>query len=897
MKKTFLPLIMGFLLLFASLATHATIKYVKASATGLNNGNSWANAYTDLQSALASSSDTIWVANGTYKPTSTSNRNISFNMSERNIFGGFVGTEVNLNDRNYSTFQTILDGDIGIVGDSTDNTYNVGTITGGTIDGFVVRNGNNTNSSSSNNIPYGGGGGLSLYGFSLGSPSTIYVNNCHFQHNYAQSGGALVIFQVAAVVNNCMFDENRAGLDGGAITSYGTSAGSLAVRITDSKITKNKANNGGAISGESRTSLVLNRCFISDNIANEKGGAIYGTLAPQIKVNNSLIVGNRAQYSSAIHVLDGSSFGLPPTIFISYSTVVDNKALNSGCLFLGSSNVVSVLSGSIIWGNGDSTQISTSPLVANNCTKNFNLIQNSSNSAGNTFNFDPQFVNPNNFANAPFDASLYSYKLLPASLANDTSLAVVNINYLTDLAGFTRDTVAPWDLGCYEHCTMPVVGSITGPSVICNGAIATLAAPTGGTQYLWNSGDTTNTINTNVTGNYIVTVKTGSNCEQSFQHQVTVSQPSSISGDSTICYGGTKQLTISGDLTSYNWNTNDTSHSITVQDTGTYYMSGTNSNGCFSSDTIHISYPPQPPFISILGDSVICQDDSITLTTNSNLTLFYWYNYTSPNPVFASNRTIVDSGTVWVKGTDAYGCVASDTVHVQAGALPLVVITGDSIICPNGSVTLTAIGNSSSFQWNNADTTQIITINDSNIYYVTGKNNIGCTAADTFHVQMGELPIPTISQTGSTLSTTTAFTSYQWYKDNVAIVGATQQQYTATQSGSYSVKVTNTNGCEGISNALSYATTAINGINKNNNLNIYPNPANKYAIIDLENLSDKINSYSIVDIWGRVIETNSNGTLNGKTLKIDLQNIAAGSYYIKLQGLKQQHSLKLTIVK
>src|SRR5512142_2257923 len=90
----------------AARASAATIHYVKAGASGANNGTSWANAYKSLQSALAAAArnDQIWVAKGTYKPTARTDpndpRSVTFTLpSGVAIYGGFAGTETLLSQR------------------------------------------------------------------------------------------------------------------------------------------------------------------------------------------------------------------------------------------------------------------------------------------------------------------------------------------------------------------------------------------------------------------------------------------------------------------------------------------------------------------------------------------------------------------------------------------------------------------------------------------------------------------------------------------------------------------------------------------------------------------------------------------------------------------------------
>ena len=93
--------------IFLSLSLKASIIYINYSATGSNNGTSWANAYISFQSALngAVSGDQIWVSKGTYKPSNDygmggGSRYYHFEMIEGGaIYGGFAGTESSVSQR------------------------------------------------------------------------------------------------------------------------------------------------------------------------------------------------------------------------------------------------------------------------------------------------------------------------------------------------------------------------------------------------------------------------------------------------------------------------------------------------------------------------------------------------------------------------------------------------------------------------------------------------------------------------------------------------------------------------------------------------------------------------------------------------------------------------------
>ncbi|HLP92518.1 MAG TPA: T9SS type A sorting domain-containing protein [Saprospiraceae bacterium] len=232
MKRIFLTCIClsGFLFLTAQ-----TRYYVHQLATGANNGQSWQDAYTDLQSALqmAQSGDELWIAAGIYFPTSGADQTISFEpKSGVKLYGGFSGTETSLSQRDWTSYPTVLSGDIGVAGDSLDNSYtilyldNPDSLT--IIDGLIFRYGN-AGYSTNDQLPvsrFRSGGALYIQS---NMESYALIQNCRFEYNTARNnGGAVYVngagsFDAAPTFQNCIFAHNTAEFDGGALARIGNS--------------------------------------------------------------------------------------------------------------------------------------------------------------------------------------------------------------------------------------------------------------------------------------------------------------------------------------------------------------------------------------------------------------------------------------------------------------------------------------------------------------------------------------------------------------------------------------------------------------------------------------------------------------------------------------------------
>ena len=179
-----------------SIATAQT-HYVRHNATGMNNGATWYDAFTNLHDALqqAQYGDTIWVAGGSYIPSDTTSRDATFTLKNGvRLFGGFSGAETQLNQRNLQLHATILSGDAGTAGNTDDNCYNVLTChhadSTTVIDGFIIEGGNANSTTPSDPLSRKRGGGMYLKPLVTGQDASPQIRHCIFRNNNAVGGGS-----------------------------------------------------------------------------------------------------------------------------------------------------------------------------------------------------------------------------------------------------------------------------------------------------------------------------------------------------------------------------------------------------------------------------------------------------------------------------------------------------------------------------------------------------------------------------------------------------------------------------------------------------------------------------------------------------------------------------------
>ncbi|MFD2571935.1 putative Ig domain-containing protein [Spirosoma soli] len=422
------------------------IRYVRQGGTGT--GNSWADASGDLQSQINfAGAQQVWVAQGTYKPTTTTNRDISFAMREGvAIYGGFApsGTPT-LAERNPVSYTTVLSGDIGVVNNPADNSYHVinnpvGLTNSAVLDGVVITGGYADNSTGVNSF----GGGL------LNRGSSPLVRNCIFQDNSAATGGGVYSQGGSPALINCSFVSNEGLVQGGGMAYDGNPL------LTNCAFLNNSASFGafGAGGGILTSGAgVLTNCSFMGNAAGY-GGAMYNQYGSPTLINCSFVV-NSANYGA---VMSNNLTCNPTLINCSFA---NNTVTNAGGVVENASAYgITTLINCVLFGNGGAKTFRSGG--AETLAVRFSLLE-----AGVT-GYTPDPTNRITSVSPFVSASSVTLNGCAAAINAGSNEAYTTAGGpTTDLAGNARifPIGGTIDMGAYEYQGAPTTLTVSNPAV------------------------------------------------------------------------------------------------------------------------------------------------------------------------------------------------------------------------------------------------------------------------------------------------------------------------------------------------------------------------------------------------------------------------------------------------
>lgn len=149
------------------------------------------------------------------------------------------------------------------------------------------------------------------------------------------------------------------------------------------------------------------------------------------------------------------------------------------------------------------------------------------------------------------------------------------------------------------------------------------------------------------------------------------------------------------------------------------------------------------------------------------------------------------------------------------------------------------------------------------------------TCGSVFAQQPCEAPNPVVIETAGVLSTSEPFTTYQWYKDNMLIPGATARQYSPTASGMYTVQVT------ALSSSFSVEITG-RDMRQTINFSIAPNPSDGNILLRFPQKGAY--DVTVFDVMGREAYKRSFSAGDDITQTLDLTGFRAGLYNVRVSN-------------
>lgn len=334
-----------------------------------------------------------------------------------------------------------------------------------------------------------------------------------------------------------------------------------------------------------------------------------------------------------------------------------------------------------------------------------------------------------------------TYTLVVKDALNCTDTAVVTV----------FSTSAPLNINSFTASTASVCTGQTGVaySVPTQTNVVFYWSFSGSGGVMNGSGDAITMDFLNFANSGVLNVYAQNSCSTSptMSMNITVQQSPNliIGGNNTMCQNAQEILTATG-ATTYTWNTGATTSSETVSPSvmTIYTVTGTGPSGCIATKEFTMNVIPSPTLQVNVSTVAVCPNQTVAATAVGNGNLFFW-----SDGFMGPNHTIhVASTTVFtVTNTFTNSCFTQVTFTLNVNPAPALSITGNTIVCEGGTVSLTANG-ANTYAWSDGATTatnSFVPLASTSLTLVgTGLN--GCK--DSLVKTISVVQTPTVNITG-----------------------------------------------------------------------------------------------------------------------------------------------------
>ena len=463
------------------------------------------------------------------------------------------------------------------------------------------------------------------------------------------------------------------------------------------------------------------------------------------------------------------------------------------------------------------------------------------------------------------------------------------------------------------------------PSVACAGAhtgtaSATLNTPSPGTTYIWSGpgipsgGAFTPSVNHLTAGNYTVNIIDATGCVATKYFTITEPLPVSVSITPTDAgcnsqFGSAIANPTGGTgAFSYLWSNSATTQTISNLAMGPYSVVVKDANNCSASaSTVIGGNIPITATMVTTPATCVANDGTATVTVTGG-TGTVTYDWT-PNVSTTNSATGLIAGPIECIVTDGGCSITLNEIVGNAAGITATILSSSDATCEtteDGTASVGATGGTMpySYLWPNGDTTASVNNLAPGTYVVRVEDYHGCRAYASVTIgfvnpsPLIDLGTDTVICNGSSLllNAGAGFSSYLW-SDN-----STGQTLAVSAAGTYSVLVTNANGCQNF-DAIMVSFVQCPALNNNNplvynhnnvqSMTVSPNPFRDQFVVNISRIKDVNVRILVLDVLGNQLFTSYEKAESGYTKNIDLQKYAAGIYLMQVQYNGEMKTVRL----